>query len=76
MLKLSEFSWFLRSSAWVDFNNFLLIDATDRSKISGDQIQKRTFFAIGLRTPFHFSRTLPLNFNTSLYKPPVLHRHN
>ena len=43
MLQLSEFIWTLRSSSWVVFNNFLLIDATDRSKINGDQ--KRLFFA-------------------------------
>ena len=36
---------------------FLLIDATDRSKISSDQ--KRFFIALSLY-PFHFSRTLPL----------------
>ena len=37
MLHLSEFVWTLRSSVLVVFNNFLLIDATDRSKISSDQ---------------------------------------
>ena len=47
MLHLSEFVWTLRSSVWVVFNNFLLIDATDRSKISSDQ--KRLFF---VNTPF------------------------
>ena len=31
-------------------NNFLLIDATDRSKISGDQ--KRFFIAFFTNTPF------------------------
>ena len=48
----------LRSSALVVFNNFLLIDATDRSKISCDK--KRLFFAVTLyplsffaNTPFH-----------------------
>ena len=46
MLQLSEFVWTLRSSAWVVFNNFLLKDATDRSKISSDQ--KRLFFAVSL----------------------------
>ena len=40
------------------FNNFLLIDATDRSKISSDQ--KRLLLALRLY-PFHFSRTLPLS---------------
>ena len=48
MLQLSEFVWSLRSSAWVVFNNFLRIDATDRNKISSDQ--KRSFFA---NTPFN-----------------------
>ena len=48
MLQLSEFVWTLRSSAWVVFNNFLRIDATDRNKISSDQ--KRSFFA---NTPFN-----------------------
>ena len=36
MLQLSEFVWTLRSSILVVFNNFILIDATDRSKISSD----------------------------------------
>ena len=56
MLHLSEFVWTLRSS--VVFNNFLLIGATDRSKISSDQ--KRFFIALSLY-PLSFSRTLPLN---------------
>ena len=46
MLQLSGFIWTLRSLAWVVFNNFLRIDATDRSKISSDQ--KRLFFAVSL----------------------------
>ena len=46
MLQLSEFVWMQRSSVWVVFNNFLLIDATDRSKISC--YQKRLFFALSL----------------------------
>ena len=57
MLQLSEFVWALRSSVWVVFNNFLLIDATDRSKISSDQ--KRLFFAVSLY-PLTFLRGLPL----------------
>ena len=36
MLQFSEFVWALRSSVGVVFKNFLLIDATDRSKISSD----------------------------------------
>jgi len=38
MLQLSEFVGTLRSSAWVVFHNFLLVDATKRSKISSDQM--------------------------------------
>ena len=60
MLHLSEFVWTLRSSVWAVFNNFLLIDATDRSKISINP--KYLFFAVSYTT-FHFSRTLPINFN-------------
>ena len=41
----------VRSSVWVVFNNFLLIDATDISKISSDQM--RLFFAVSLY-PFSF----------------------
>ena len=37
MLHLSKFIWTLRSSVGVVYNNFLLIDATDRSKFSSDQ---------------------------------------
>ena len=64
MLQFSEFVWALSYSVWDVFNNFLLIDATDRSKFSGDQ--KRFFIALSLY-PFHFSRTLPLtNFPSGL----------
>ena len=37
MLQLPQFVRTLRSSVLVVLNNFLLIDATDRSKISSDQ---------------------------------------
>jgi len=57
MLHLSKFVWTLRSSVLVVFNNFLLIEPTDRSKFSSDQ--KRFFIALRLST-LHFSRTLPL----------------
>ena len=50
LLQVSEFVWTLGSSAWVGFNNFLLINVTDRSKISSDQ--KRLFFAISLNPLF------------------------
>ena len=52
MLHLSEFVWTLRSSVLVVFNNFLLIDATDRSKIRSDQ--KRFFCRIKPIPPFIF----------------------
>ena len=55
MLQLSEFVWTLRSSVWVDFNIFLLIDATDRSKISSDQ--KRKFFTVILYPLSFFANT-------------------
>ena len=47
---------------WVDFNNFFLIDATDRSKISSHQ--KHLFFAASL---------CPLSFfcKHSLYQMPI-----
>ena len=60
MLHLSEFVWILRSSILVVFNNFLLIDAADRSKIRSDQ--KSFFIALSLyplsffaNTPFKWS---------------------
>ena len=56
MLQLSEFVWMIHSTVRVVFNNFLLIDATDRSKISNDQ--KRSFFAV---SHFHFSQQVPLS---------------
>ena len=43
------------------FNKFLLIDATDRSKISSDQ---NHFFITLSLYPFHFWQTLPLKWNT------------
>ena len=44
MLQFSQFVWPLTYSVWDVFNNFLLIDATDRSKISSDQ--RRFFYRI------------------------------
>ena len=55
MLQLSQFVWTLRSSGLVDFNNFLLIDATVRSKISSNQ--KRLFFAVSLYPLSFFANT-------------------
>ena len=39
---------------WVDFNNFLLKDATDRSKISSDK--ERLFFAVNPLNTWSFVR--------------------
>ena len=58
MLQISEFVWALRSSVWVVFINFLLIDATDRNKISNQQI--RLFFAVSLY-PHSFFANTPFN---------------
>ena len=44
MLQLSEFVKNLRSSVWDVFNNFLVIDATDR----------RDYLSPQAYTPFHF----------------------
>ena len=57
MLQFSEFVWALSYSVWDVFNNFLLIEATDRSKISCDQ--KRFFIALSLY-PFLFFANTPL----------------
>ena len=63
MFQLSQFVWALRSSVWDEFINFLLIDATDRSKISGDQ--KRFFIALSLY-PLSFFANTPFKFHFSL----------
>ena len=55
MLHLSEFVWTLRCSVLVVYNNFLLIDETDRSKISIDQ--KRFFIALSLYPLSFFANT-------------------
>ena len=55
MLHLPEFVWTLCSSVFFVFNNFLLIDATDRSKISSDQ--KRFFIALNLYPLSFFANT-------------------
>ena len=54
-LQFSQFGWMLRYSVWAVFNNFLLIDARDRSKISGDQ--KRLFFAVCIYLLSFFANT-------------------
>ena len=57
-MQLSEFAWTHRSSVLVVFNNFLLIDATDRSKISSDH--HRIFFDVS-QYSCYFLQTLPFN---------------
>ena len=52
MLHLSEFVWTLGSSVLVVFNNFLLIDTTDRSKISSIKPIPLSFFANTLKNHF------------------------
>ena len=54
---ISQFVWTPCYSVWDVFNNFLHIDATDRSKISSDE--KRFFIALS-PYPLSFSRILPL----------------
>jgi len=51
-LQLSEFLWMFSSSVWVVFNNFLILDTADRSKISNNPY-------------WIFSRTLPLNLKNA-----------
>ena len=67
-----ELNWLFYDQSWmvqlVVFNNFLLIDATDRSKISSDQ--KRLFFAVSLY-PLSFFANTP--FNKCLVLAPNLH---
>ena len=55
MLQFSQFVWTLSYSLWDIFNNFLLIDATDRSKIISDQ--KRFFIALSLYPLSFFANT-------------------
>ena len=55
MFQLPQFVCALRSSVWDVFINCLLIDATDRSKISSDQ--KRFFIALSLYPLSFFANT-------------------
>ena len=73
MLHLSEFVWTLSSSVWVVFINFLLIDATDISKISSDQ--KRFFFA-GSLYPLSFFANTPFKIKIWVqYITKIRHIH-
>ena len=58
MLSFSEFVWVLCSSVCDVFDKFLLKEATDRSKISGDQ--KRFFITLSLY-PLSFFANTPFN---------------
>ena len=58
MLQFSQFVWAVSYSVWDVFNKFLLIDATDRIKISSDQ--KRFFIALSLY-PLSFFANTPFN---------------
>ena len=61
MLQFSHFVWPLSYSVWDVFNNFLLIDAADRIKISSDL--KRFFIALSLH-PLSFFAYNPFNTTT------------
>ena len=65
MLQFPQFVWALRSSVWEVFNNFLLIEATDRSKISRDQ--KRFFIALSLYFVYTPFKRLNKNVKNILY---------
>ena len=55
MLQFSQFVWTPCYPVWDVFNNFLLIDETDRSKISSDK--KRFFIALSLYPLLFFANT-------------------
>ena len=55
MFQFPQFVLALRSSVWDVFINFLLIDATDRSKISSDK--RRFFIALSLYPLSFFANT-------------------
>ena len=65
VLQFSQFVWPLNYSVWDVFNNFLLIDATDRSKISSNQ--KRFFIALS-RYPLSFFANTPFKGECCLLK--------
>ena len=54
-MQFSQFVWPLSYAVGDVFNNFLLIDATDRSKISSDH--KRFFIALSLYPLSFFANT-------------------
>ena len=72
MLKFSQFVWTPCYSVRDDYNNFLLIDATDRSKISGHQ--KRLFIALSLY-PLSFFANTPFNHRLVSNSTPFHNLH-
>ena len=60
MFQLPQFVWALRSSVWDVFVNFLLIDATDRSKISSDQTRFLNTLSL---YPLSFFANTPFKIN-------------
>ena len=66
ILQFSQFVWTPCYSVWDVFNNFLLVDATDRSKISSDQ--KRFFIALSLYPLSFFANTPFKEENTKIKK--------
>ena len=73
MLQFSEFVWALSYSLWDVFNNFLLIDATDSSKISSNQ--KRFLIALTLYSLSFFANT-PFNYLRGLWIYPLYNHVN
>ena len=59
-----ELNWFFYDTSWMDANICLLIDATDRCKISSDQ--PRIFFDVSLYPPFIICEQSRLSFTKKL----------
>ena len=72
MLQFSQFVWPLSYSVWDVFYNFLLIDATDRSKISRDQ--KRFFIALSLYPLSFFANTPFKNIFNCIFSVKVTNK--
>ena len=72
MLQFSQFVWTPCYSVWDVFNNFLLIDATDRSKISSDW--KRFFIALSLY-PLSFFANTPFKDTKNVNHYTIIGKH-
>ena len=70
-MQFFEFAWALSYSVWDVFNNFLLTDATDRSKISSDQ--KHFFIALSLY-PLSFFANTPFKDSVMLNNVPIFRK--